>query len=85
MIVVANFSNHEFLMEDGGFWISLPRGGDWIIRLSTSALSYRFNEVVEADIDYVKTVRDDLNIDGYFHRGQVHLNSYSLIIFSQDP
>lgn len=84
MIVVANFSNQEFLMEDGGFWISFPRGGDWIIRLSTSAFNYRFDEAVEADIENVLTVKDELNIDGYFYRGQVHLNSYSLIVLSQN-
>ena len=72
-------------MENGGFWISLPRGGDWIIRCSRSYFSYRFDEIVEDDIDNVRTVRDELNIDGYFHRGQVHLNSYSLIVLSQDP
>ena len=85
VIVVANFSNHEYLMEDGGFWISFPRGGEWLIRLSTSAFIYRFEDTVEADIENVKTVRDEQNIDGYFHRGQVLLNSYSLIILSQEP
>ena len=84
MIVVANFSNQEFLMEGGGFWISFPRGGDWIIRLYTSSFIYRFDGIVEADIENVMTVRDELNIDGYFHRGQVQLNSYSLIVLSQD-
>jgi 1,4-alpha-glucan branching enzyme len=77
-VVIHNLSNQRLY----NYWLGLPRGGTWRLRVNTDAPCYSPDfgtDVVAKDVTAVSASQDGLNFSG-----AVNLGPYSTLIFSQD-
>jgi 1,4-alpha-glucan branching enzyme len=77
VVIVANFSNHEF----GQYRIGFPRSGEWKLRFNSDWKHYS-DDFGDGPAGDLKT--DDQPYDGLKVSAVAHLPPYTALIYSQD-